>query len=731
MSDDFDEIAYLRANPDVQALLDRGIIRSGLEHWRNTGAEEHARGLRRSGFLDYDVMYDEESYLAQNEDVARAVRNGEFASGYQHWNRIGRHEHAAGRRSATFPRMGTAVLNFHIQVPDRGRILAAATVGDFGQIVNARLHLDGATAIMVDATRIACTERLQFVDDRGGTTAGRLLLLWVPDEQLARAGHGTRAATLTATSQGSGIRSVTFHDGGLLPRFHFASLDDARRFVIAAKRIAAADAFRSREIMTAVSEFTRGRLLWDVPASDSEPLARVHVEKLLCIDGVGAYAQGWLIPTNPSLDRCRAFCFETGECVEVHAEWSRSRRPDVAESFKERLGPVGSDLFGFAALVRAPEASRWAGCHIAFGITPKGGSEYLAAPIKPLPAKNFTEAAKTVLSGLDPAGSDFEKSLENCVGPALVGLWTRERDRKSRQVSIREFGSRVTEPIASVIVPIFGRHDFMKYQLSLFAGDEDFAAGRIELIYFIDDPRIIDTAVQFAQAAYASYRVPGLVAYSGENHGFAGANNLAATVARGELLVLLNSDVMPKRPGWVRQIADAQRKLPDCGVIGVKLLYYDDSLQHDGMIFERFPFWGGLYGNNHPGKGLPNRNESGAPAREVEAVTGACLAISRDLYARVGGFSEDFIIGDFEDSELCLKLWSAGKRVYYLPSVELYHLERQSQMLLPEADSWRWQLTVFNSWTQHRKWGTFIDELKRSRAANMRPRARAPRNGSS
>src|ERR1041385_3954109 len=98
MSEDFDESAYLRANPDVQALLDRGAIGSGLEHWRATGAEEHARGLRRSGFFDYDVIYDEESYLAQNEDVARAVRNGELASGYQHWNRIGRPEYAAGRR---------------------------------------------------------------------------------------------------------------------------------------------------------------------------------------------------------------------------------------------------------------------------------------------------------------------------------------------------------------------------------------------------------------------------------------------------------------------------------------------------------------------------------------------------------------------------------------------------------------------------------------------------------
>jgi len=345
--------------------------------------------------------------------------------------------------------------------------------------------------------------------------------------------------------------------------------------------------------------------------------------------------------------------------------------------------------------------------------------------------KNFSDAAKVVLSVLDPAGDDFEKCLGNCVGPALRSLWERERGRKSRAVAVREFGPRPADPTAIVIVPIFGRYDFIKYQLALFANDDDFASGRVELVYFIDDPRIIDAAAELCQSGYASYRVPSVMAYTGENHGFGGANNLGASIARGDLLVLLNSDVMPKRAGWVRELRDAHARLPEPGVIGVKLLYHDDSLQHDGMVFERFPFWHGLYGNNHPGKGLPNRDETGAAPREVEAVTGACLAISKKLYLSVGGFSEEFIIGDFEDSDLCLRMWSSGKRVYYLPSVELYHLERQSQSLLPEGDSWRWQLTVFNSWIQHRKWATFIDELKRSRAANGRPKARASGNGSS
>jgi GT2 family glycosyltransferase len=336
------------------------------------------------------------------------------------------------------------------------------------------------------------------------------------------------------------------------------------------------------------------------------------------------------------------------------------------------------------------------------------------APVRCKPADSFVDAAKVVLANLNPTAPDFDATMTNNIAPAVEGLWIRERAKKSRRVFVKTFGERPAKPRTSVIVPIYGRSDFIKYQLALFANDEDFKSGAVELIYFVDDPRIIEEVTQLCMTLSPMYRVPMTVAHTGENHGFSGANNLGASVARGDLFILLNSDVMPKRAGWVTQLARTHEGLPDCGVLGAKLLYYDESLQHDGMVFERFPFWNGLYGNNHPGKGLPNRGEPDAPPREVEAVTGACLVMSASLYRKLGGLSEEFVFGDFEDSELCLRARDAGKRIYYAPQVELYHLERQSQSLLPDGDSWRWQITVYNSWLQHRRWSADIDELKGS-----------------
>jgi O-antigen biosynthesis protein len=308
-------------------------------------------------------------------------------------------------------------------------------------------------------------------------------------------------------------------------------------------------------------------------------------------------------------------------------------------------------------------------------------------------------------------------------------LWARERAQKTRSVTLREFGERVKNPVASVVVPIYGRSDFIRYQLALFANDDEFRSGAVELIYFIDDPTLVEGVVQLCLGWALLYVVPFVLAYTGHNHGFSGANNLGVSIARGDAVVLLNSDAMPKRPGWVGRMVRAYASLPGCGLLGLKLLYYDESLQHDGMTFEKFPFWNDLYGNNHPGKGLPNRSELDAPPREAEAVTGACLAISRALYLELGGLCEEFVFGDFEDSELCMRVRHAGKRVFYLPGEELYHLERQSQSMLPGGDTWRWQLTVFNAWLQDRKWRKSIDELKGSPIAVRKPRSVGPRGG--
>ena len=106
------------------------------------------------------------------------------------------------------------------------------------------------------------------------------------------------------------------------------------------------------------------------------------------------------------------------------------------------------------------------------------------------------------------------------------------------------------------------------------------------------------------------------------------------------------------------------------------------------------------------GKGLPATFDADGDARSVPAVTGACMMIDRGLFGDLGGLSEHYVIGDFEDSDLCLKAHEQGFGSYYTPEVELYHLERQSMRLVGQGHlGWRQSLTLYNMWQQSRRWG--------------------------
>jgi GT2 family glycosyltransferase len=128
------------------------------------------------------------------------------------------------------------------------------------------------------------------------------------------------------------------------------------------------------------------------------------------------------------------------------------------------------------------------------------------------------------------------------------------------------------------------------------------------------------------------------------------------------------------------------------------------------MYFER-ELDTGLWGNKHYFKGL-HRDFAGANiSRPVPAVTGACMMIARDLYEGLGGLSEEYVRGGYEDSDLCLRLAAEGRRNWYLAAVELYHLEAQS---FPSPV--RRSATLYNAWLQTQRWGAEIAAQARSHA---------------
>ena len=205
------------------------------------------------------------------------------------------------------------------------------------------------------------------------------------------------------------------------------------------------------------------------------------------------------------------------------------------------------------------------------------------------------------------------------------------------------------------------------------------------------------------------------------NAGFPVANILGTGLAGGRLLLLLNSDVLPDRPGWLQQMVGFYDAQPDIGALGPKLLFEDDSIQHAGVYFEREAD-SGLWGNLHYFKGLHRDFQAASVTRPVPALTGACLMIDRALYEEVGGLRHEYILqGGYEDSDLCLRLIDRGRRNWYLADAELYHLEGQAH-----APVSRQTTVAHNTWLQTELWGPLIEQVMSEERGAAAGRKRQP-----
>jgi GT2 family glycosyltransferase len=321
----------------------------------------------------------------------------------------------------------------------------------------------------------------------------------------------------------------------------------------------------------------------------------------------------------------------------------------------------------------------------------------------------------------DPA--DVREIYDNYLGPTIQAIHQETLQLTEYQnvvPKIKSYGKEPVSPKVSIIVPLYGRYDFAMFQLAQFANDAEFISGDIELIYVCDDPRIEKVLTISAAEWFPVYQVPFKIVSYQQNLGYAGANNVGAKVAHGKTLILLNSDVLPKQAQWVSCINNALANLPNHSAVGATLLFYDNTVQHAGIEYlHNENVWGDLWRCHHVRKGFPYRDNKQTTPQPVPAVTGACLAVSRKTYQALKGLTEDFILGDFEDSDLCLKVREMGGNIYLLPNVVLYHIERQSQSLVVNCGEWKEKITIYNAWLHNQRWSTSIEALNNTGEINV------------
>ena len=316
------------------------------------------------------------------------------------------------------------------------------------------------------------------------------------------------------------------------------------------------------------------------------------------------------------------------------------------------------------------------------------------------------------LLNLIPAKEGRKRHLyDHAIGKMISELWgVRNKTQSCGELVAYNEQYEAEQPVVSLIIPIYGRYDFISHQLAQFASDPDMH--KHEIIYVIDDPRLAveirETSHYLAPILHVAFKV----LYLEKNLGYAGANNAGVRVAKADKLLLLNSDVFPCKAGWLSQLVDNAGESINDTLVGARLLYEDESIQHDGMSFNQVFWLDNLWINEHYGKGLPvNLFDCADTLQPRECVTGACMLLTKANYNSLGGLDEDYILGDFEDSDLCMKARGKGLQIVIAEHITLYHLERQSQVMVT-ADRWKTELTYYNCWQHNNKWDSRIVELK-------------------
>jgi GT2 family glycosyltransferase len=344
-----------------------------------------------------------------------------------------------------------------------------------------------------------------------------------------------------------------------------------------------------------------------------------------------------------------------------------------------------------------------------------GTSLFLRPGLQPADAAGIRARA---LASIPPQHLTAE-ILERSLAPVLAACQAELRASLPAP-RVRTIGTPPARPVASVVIPLYRVYDFLRIQVAAFAGDPFFAE-KAELIYVLDSPEHEGEVAHLLGGLHLAYGLPMQLVVMGRNGGFSAACNAGAEVARGETLAMVNSDVIPTETGWLPALARKLDRRGRVGAVGPKLLYDDGSLQHAGLLFKRDRH--GSWLNHHYFKGMPGNYPPANVEKLVPGVTGACVLLPRALFKEVGGFDDSYVIGDYEDSDLCLKIRQAGFGIKYVPGVSLYHLERQS--ISKSLDYTRGVASQHNAWLQTRRWNGEIEALMNGDATPAR-KAAAP-----
>lgn len=237
-------------------------------------------------------------------------------------------------------------------------------------------------------------------------------------------------------------------------------------------------------------------------------------------------------------------------------------------------------------------------------------------------------------------------------------------------VQIRPGSPMAARPLISIIIPSRDRAGLVIDCLySLLKSTSD----NIEVIIVDNESRTKESTAAFGLIG----RIPNArVLTCNGAFNWSAINNRAAEEAKGELLLFLNNDTVMIAEDALDQMSRIALA-EGIGVVGGKLLYGNERVQHAGVVVGP----GGIAGHAFVGLAAEDPGYFGYAmlTRSVSAVTGACMMVRRALFQELGGFDAVELGVALSDIDFCLKVQQSGRRNVMLATARFYHFESMSR----------------------------------------------------
>ena len=448
--------------------------------------------------------------------------------------------------------------------------------------------------------------------------------------------------------------------------------------------------------------------------NDGAALARrhapvAHIEVLIAARH-GLFLVGWTADADNPLTHVVIRGLGWSFCVGREL-LGRVRRPD-AEAALDRPGAYA---YGFWCFIHGDREIPAGPCNITTEFADGATAEHALTP-RGAGDQDLRNIVLGYLAGTEHLGNAHVSAIASIEAGIAEQIVRHNRTISTAIVAsahVQRFHTRNRPPRASIVVCLYGKPEFLFIQASLYhtcPGMEDY-----ELIYVSNSPEINERLLAEAQIASRIYGIDMTCVLLVGNAGFGAANNVAARQARSDRILIVNPDVFPQDQGWAVKHAALVAAAPAAGtrIFGASLFYDDGSLMHGGMYFDidRPLLMGAdaitpkrLVRVEHFGKGAPATDRVFTRARPVPAVTGAFISVDRAWFERLGGFTEDYVFGHYEDADLCLKSRAAGVEPW-LQDIRLWHLEGKGSTRLPVHEGG----SLVNRWLFSHRWADRIE----------------------